>query len=126
MFDNLQVLRMAGGLAWHAAGRQDVIARNIANADTPGYRAQDVTPFAEMYRNGPPMALRTTRPGHFTPTAREQIGQGAVTGVPSPNGNSVSLEDQMVSAVETRQQHDLALTVYKSSLGILRSSLGRR
>ena len=28
--------------------RQEVLARNISNADTPGYRARDVTPFAQI------------------------------------------------------------------------------
>jgi hypothetical protein len=40
---------------------------NVANADTPGYRAGDLRPFAETYRAMPSLALRTTRPGHMAP-----------------------------------------------------------
>jgi flagellar basal-body rod protein FlgB len=44
----------------------------------------------------------------------------------SPNGNSVSLETEMVKAADTQREHDLALAVYGKSLDILRASLGRR
>ena len=43
----------------------------------------------------------------------------------SPNGNTVSLEDEMVKAADVRHQHELALAVYSSALNILRTSLGR-
>ena len=44
----------------------------------------------------------------------------------SPNGNNVSLEGEMLSAAGVRKDHDLALTIYRSSLGLFRTSLGRR
>jgi flagellar basal-body rod protein FlgB len=43
----------------------------------------------------------------------------------SPNGNSVSLETEMVKAVEVKRQHDQALAIYKSSMNVLRASIGR-
>ncbi len=43
-----------------------------------------------------------------------------------PNGNSVSLETEMLNAVSAKRQHDRALAIYKSSLTVLRASLGRR
>ena len=43
----------------------------------------------------------------------------------SPNGNSVSIEREMMKASEVRAEHDLALTVYKSSLNLMRSVIGR-
>ena len=42
MFAKLELTRMAQALASHSGARMDVIARNVANADTPGYRARDV------------------------------------------------------------------------------------
>ena len=41
MFEGLEIFQLAGGVARHAASRQAVVAQNIANADTPGYRARD-------------------------------------------------------------------------------------
>ena len=125
MFGKLDVTRMAQALAAHAGARQGVIAQNIAQADTPGYRAQDVPKFAETYRDEG--TLRATRTGH--------VGGGAdvvepvartVAGSASPNGTTVSLEGEMVKAVDVKQQHDMALAIYRSVSDILRASLGRR
>ncbi len=128
MFEKLEVTRMAQALAAHAGARQGAIAQNIAQADTPGYRARDFAPFEETYRAGNrPDALFATRPGHIRdrdvtsePVLRE------LRGAASPNGNTVSLEAEMVRAVEARQQHDMALSIYRSVSDIVRTSLGRR
>ena len=50
MFENLQIFRMAHAMAAHAGARQTVVARNMANADTPGYTAQDIAPFEAEFR----------------------------------------------------------------------------
>ena len=44
---------------------------------------------------------------------------------PHYEGPTVSIEEEMLKAVEVTRQHDRALAIYKSSLSILRSSLGR-
>ena len=127
MFGNLEIMRMAHGLAKHASARQELVARNVANADTPGYRAQDLGNFADLYRNGDVGEMRATRAGH--------IGAAAAAGVPSrsmdvggetsPNGNNVSLEAEMMRSAEIRHQHDRAMSIYKASLDVLRTSIGR-
>ena len=43
-----------------------------------------------------------------------------------PNGNSVSLEDQVLRGVEAMRAHDRAIAVYQASLDLMRMSLGRR
>ena len=128
MFDRPEILQMAGAMASHAAVRQGAIAQNIANADTPGYAARDVASFAESYEAEAPGALRATRAGHLAATASAylpEVGTRARPGTESPNGNSVSLETEMVHATEAKREHDLALAIYRSSLGILRGALGR-
>ncbi|WP_095587883.1 FlgB family protein [Actibacterium ureilyticum] len=127
MFETLEIFRMAQGMATHAAARHRVVAENIANADTPGYKARDVQPFAEQVQGGSGFKLRQTRPGHSAPatsghTYRSSEQRDAAQ---SPNGNSVSIEREMVRAVETTRQHDLAVNVYRNALGILRTSIGR-
>jgi len=42
-----------------------------------------------------------------------------------PNQNAVSIEEEMMLAVNAKRQHDRAMAIYKSSLNILRTSLGR-
>lgn len=129
MHQNLTLFRMAHAMASHAGTRQAVIAQNIANADTPGYRAADVTPFQDMIAESAGSGMRATRERHLnaggTPAA-PRILRAADIGHSSPNGNGVSLEEQMLNAVEAKRQHDRAIAIYKSTLGILRTSLGRR
>jgi flagellar basal-body rod protein FlgB len=43
----------------------------------------------------------------------------------APNGNTVSLEAEMVRMAEIRQAHDMALAVQRSVSGITRAALGR-
>ncbi len=122
----LDILEMSRGLAAHATVRQGLIAENIANADTPGYRAVDLADFADVFENSD-FDIKSTRAGHLagadaTNWSMElQAGQGDE----KPNGNNVSIESQMIKSLELRQSHDLALGVYRKSLDILRLALGR-
>lgn len=126
MFGRLEVTRMAQALAAHAGSRQGVVAQNIAQADTPDYKAKDLPRFIDSYDAGMAIGLRATRPQHLT-DAMPGSGPSPVQlpGAASPNGNTVSLEGEMVRSAEVRQQHDMALAVYRSVSDILRVSLGR-
>lgn len=124
MFEKLEIVRMAQSLAAHSGARMSVIAENIANADTPGYKAKDLPSFAEVYAE--PGQLRATRPGHIgTGTAVSTPPSRASRGHEAPNGNSVSLEAEMVKSVEARQNHDMALAIYRATSDVIRASLGR-
>ena len=126
---NLSILNLASALSAHASARQEVIAENVAHADTPGYRARDVADFASLLDSGPAFSARMTRPGHI-PFGADPHGfeprEDAAFGAETPNGNSVSLEDQMMRAAEVRQEHELALGVYSKALEILRTAVTRR
>lgn len=124
MFAQLDIFQQAGAMARHAALRQNVIAQNIANADRPGYRARDIAPFADILRDTG--GLRRTRAGHVGAPDHPDVRRNMTGGMPSANGNAVSLETEMVNAVAVRQQHDRALAIYRSSLTLLRASIGRR
>lgn len=124
MLPKLELTAMAQALAAHAGARTGVVAQNLAHADTPGYRARDLPDFAEVWREGGD--LRTTRPGHLTGGSgpgraepRDDLRFGA------PNGNTVSVEAEMVKAAEARQSHEMALAIYRSTSDIMRTSLGR-
>ncbi|HEX9859498.1 MAG TPA: FlgB family protein [Paracoccaceae bacterium] len=126
MFEKLEVVRMAQAMAAHAGARQGAIARNVANADTPGYRALDLPDFAETWQAAGDGAMRATRPGHLAAADRQMALVARPSGgMAAPNGNTVSLEGEMVKAVEVRQQHDMALAIYRSTSDILRTALGR-
>lgn len=130
MLEMPDVMAMAAAMSAHAARRQSVIAANVANADTPGYLAKDIAGFPEAYRALMRGDIRATRPGHLSAgTAGGSPAEEANARTAqrlSPNGNGVSLEREMIAAAEVRREHGQALAIYKSSLDILRSSLGRR
>lgn len=126
---DLNILNLASALARHASVRQQVISENVANADTPGYKARDIRDFGELVETGPAFEARRTRPQHvafgnsidgFAPEP------SAAFGAETPNGNSVSLEDQMMRGAQVQQEHGLALGVYTKSLAILRSVVAAR
>lgn len=128
MFERIETMRMATQMAVHAAGRQAVIAANVANADTPGYRAADLRSFAETFEKGPrTLDLRSTRPGHVAASPRRFEGEivNDKSAEPSPNGNTVSLETELVRSASAKRQHDVSLAIYRSSLDVLRTALGR-
>lgn len=131
MYKGLQFFSTASALARHASDRQNVIARNIAHADTPGYAARDIPDFADAWKptGSSTVALKATRPGHDAAVervARLDVTARVVDGDASPNGNTVSIETEMVKSSLVRQQHDLALAAYRGGLDLLRSALGRR
>lgn len=127
MLENLGITRMATALAEHAATRLDLIARNVAQADTPAFKAMDLPDFAQVYRDAEGQGMRATRPGHLNgawpalaPVAEPTRGEA------SPDGNTVSVEREMVKSAIVRQDHEMALAVYRSTQDILRASLGRK
>jgi flagellar basal-body rod protein FlgB len=127
MFEKLEITRMAQALAAHAGARLGAVAQNIAQADTPGYRAVDVPDFAAAYRDATGgVALRATRPGHIgSEDSPPEFVTRTVRGAASPDGNTVSVESEMMKAVEVRQEHEMALAIYRSVSDVLRTSLGR-
>lgn len=129
MFETPQIMSLAQASARHAATRQTAVSRNIANADTPGYQAQDVQSFAALYHDqADGFTLRQTRPGHLADPrspADPRLGDREDPDTVEPNGNTVSLEQELVRAADVKRQHDLALSIYRSAQGILRSTLGR-
>ena len=129
MFEKIEMLRMARAMGPHTQARHIEVARNIANADTPGFRAHDLQPFAETYRQAEEGGtLRVSNARHLDAPQWSPGGARVieVAGPVSPNGNSVSLEEEMVRAAEVKSSHDRSLTIYRSGLDLLRSSLGRR
>ena len=131
MFENLEVFRMSHAMAVHAGQKQAVTAQNVANSDTPEYKARDVIGFSEAYRldpsNGGWGSQKATRQTHINGAADSHTPDPIIDeqGVGSPNGNTVSLENEMLKSLDAKRQHDRALAIYKSSMGILRSTLSR-
>ncbi len=105
--------------------RQAAIAGNIANANTPGFKAQDVAPF-ETVLDATQLTMTATQPGHITP---------APANVPAPevrvhkpwevmhSGNSVSLEQELLKAGEVNRAYALDTSMVKAFHRMLLTSV---
>lgn len=126
MFQNLEVFSISTAMARHAGQKQAIVAQNIANADTPEYRAWDLPDFRDFHKKPDSVGVqRATRAGHLNGLTGDLATAPMIEirDVAAPNGNSVSLETEMLKGVEAKRQHDRALAIYKSALGVLRSTI---
>ena len=113
-------------MARHAGARQAVVARNIANADTPGFQAKSIAAFKDVYRADGAGNMRTTRAGHMSAEGQMTTNRTLVTtGSPSPNSNTVSIEEELLNSVAVSREHNRALAIYRHAMTVLRTSLGR-
>lgn len=126
MYQSLEIFRTAADMARHAGARQALTARNVANSDTPGYVARHIAPFTDVFRAGPSLQMRATKPGHFG--AQSGVSRLATTPSgtePAPNGNTVSIEEEMLNAVSISREHNRALAIYRHTMTVLRTTIGR-
>ena len=98
--------------------RQSVLAQNVANADTPGYRPHDLTPFQRELEGRMRLALARTQPGHGAGSQASAVGART-------ERNAVSLDREALRIAETDTAHQLAMTVHRSFMGMFRVTLGR-
>ena len=123
MLDDVKLLNIASAMVRHAATRHTILAENIANADTPDYKARDLEEFSDAYaRMSNKFEQRSLGSGDDLPWRVEQT---QITGSASPNGNNVSLEEQMVRSADAQQDHEAALAIYKKTIDLMRMTLGR-
>ncbi|GAB4326145.1 MAG: flagellar basal body rod protein FlgB [Dehalococcoidia bacterium] len=107
------------------ARRREAVADNIANIDTPGYRRREVNFEVELRRamGGDPRALRTTDPRHIA-ASRAPAGFGVerVQELVSSrrDGNTVSIDEEMVLLSETQLRYQAATTALGRKLAALR------
>lgn len=131
MFENLNVFRMAHAMAVHAGQKQAIAAENVANSDTPGFKARDIAAFADTYETANSMSgaftLKATRESHLNGISSGQQAEPFEdpNGIASPNGNTVSLENEMLKSLNAKRQHDRALAIYSSSMKVLRTTFSR-
>ena len=123
MLENIKILKMASAMARYAAERHQQLSQNIANADTNHYRAKDLEPFADAYARFESASKTNTGAGASGAAGQAFARLVDIPGVETPNGNNVSLEDQLMRSVQTQADHETATVVYKKTLDILRLTL---
>ncbi|MCF6233685.1 MAG: FlgB family protein [Rhodobacteraceae bacterium] len=128
MFADLNVFKTAHALAVHAGQRQAIVAQNVANADTPGFKARDIAPFNQLLATeSSSSGMNASRSSHLNGISGQDLRWETITpkAASDPNGNSVSIENELLRGVAVKRQHDRAVAIYKFSLSVLRTSLGR-
>jgi flagellar basal-body rod protein FlgB len=109
------------------AQKQQVIAGNIANAETPGYSARKLS-FEDNLRkaiSSPEMSGRKTNAKHF-PIGSSGISrvQGTITKQTSANalgdGNSVSVDDEMFDLAENQLLYEAGSQILKKKFSMLK------
>lgn len=107
--------------------RQQVLARNIANADTPGFTPSDVRPFAQHLARAGNGGLVATSPRHIRadPSIAASRPDRRLAEA-APNGNAVSLEEQAIRVAETDTAHALATALRRRFMDMVRTALGRQ
>jgi flagellar basal-body rod protein FlgB len=130
-------------MRWHQ-DRQKLLAENVANADTPRYRARDLRApdFASMVRGGGAAASSTgvaggAGSGPMQVTNARHISVGSTQGSnfevrrdsgvrSTPDGNRVNLEDEMLKVAQNQMDYQAVTGLYQRSLGLIRTALGKR
>ncbi|MDQ0456983.1 flagellar basal body rod protein FlgB [Rhizobium paknamense] len=116
----IQLFDLASRQAEWLSLRQEVVAGNIANANTPKYTSKDITPFNAMLA-GQSMAMARTNPKHFASNELNSDLDVEVRDAPlngeigvQVSGNSVSLSDEMSKMGEIQRQHQLNTNLVNS------------
>jgi flagellar basal-body rod protein FlgB len=92
--------------------RQQVIADNVANVETPGYLAKSVTfedSLREAMESGSPADMSITEATSNAPTRM--------------NGNNVNLDVEIASQVETNLRSQLAIRALNAKYAAIRTTL---
>jgi flagellar basal-body rod protein FlgB len=105
------------------AERQQLLASNIANADTPGYQARDIN-FAKALREATgaaatPGALKVTHSGHLAPLAgaRGESGKDyALQSQTSLDSNGVDMDRERASFADNSVKYEATLRFINGSV----------
>jgi flagellar basal-body rod protein FlgB len=103
--------------------RMEVIADNLANSDTPGYKARDIDFRAAMANAGgagessSPVKLATTNPGHLgtDPTTEANASlKYRVPLAPALDGNTVDAQQEQAAFADNTVRYQATLTFLSS------------
>lgn len=112
-------------LAW-VGRRQELLAQNVANASTPGYQPRDLPPFAQALSHaGGAASMARTDPMHLAGTSSMQSAHSVRPRERSPDGNGVSMEDQLTKVADTAGTQELVANLYRKYNSMFRTALGR-
>lgn len=135
----MMIDKLAGSLNLHQealnlrAERQKVLASNIANADTPNYKARDFDFSSELSRamdNGRAsregLSLATTSSRHIPAQAPVSMGRDLLYRVPdqpSLDGNTVDMDRERAQFADNAVRYQAGLTILNRKIQGLKSAM---
>ena len=118
-------------MRWHQT-RQRLLAENVANAETPGYRGRDLKQYdfedrMGMMASSSAVVTTVTQPMHFSASSGEGAfaAQRMANFEITPEGNGITLEDEMMKVTTNMMDYQAATSLYQKSIRILRVALGK-
>ncbi|TWT52999.1 Flagellar basal body rod protein FlgB [Rubripirellula amarantea] len=114
--------------AMFAQRRHELLAGNLANVDTPGYRSRDLD-VGEFHSALSDSIEASTRPQSVSPSTREDMIRGprdAMEQVVFHDGSDVSLEHQVTEIAKNQHMHSLAITAMRSQFSLLQAAITER
>jgi flagellar basal-body rod protein FlgB len=130
--DDIPLFAMLKGRLSYLSQREQVIGRNVANSDTPGYTPNDLKPFALPGASGPQAPLDVapvqTTAMHLSGTrAHGQTDGWKTEAAPDSetrlDGNQVVLEEEMMKMQDARLNYETALGLYQKSLSLIQMAI---
>jgi flagellar basal-body rod protein FlgB len=110
-------------LAW-ADQRQAVLAENIANSSTPGFRPSDLAPFSSTLSRVMSVTPFRTQPGHFIGAVGGPYREMTESSTHGPDGNGVALDVQLTKVADTDTTQSLIISIYKKYISLFGMALG--
>jgi flagellar basal-body rod protein FlgB len=107
------------------SGRQTAVASNVANANTPGYRALDVQPFSAVLDTSP-LGMAATNPGHMSPALSPLDSLREIEAHLSEetlSGNTVNLEQQMINLGDVNRDFSMTANIRRAFHQLILSAL---
>ena len=115
-------------MQWHQE-RQRLLAENVSNSDTQGYRPRDLAPL-QFDRTMPTLTsigLDRTDAGHIASLNASSSQTSRLGGYDvRPTGIAVNLEDEMIKVAANQMDYQAATTLYTKSLGLIKIAIGKR
>jgi flagellar basal-body rod protein FlgB len=114
-------------MRWHQA-RQGLLAENVANAETPGFRGTDLAAYS-FDKALSTISTQTTAAGHISVTSSGTeafAARSAASFEVTPEGNGVTLEDEMMKVAQNQLDFQTVTGLYSKSMRILRTALGKQ
>ena len=128
---NLDVFRISSQKMGWLSERQTVLAQNIANSDTPGYKAKDLRmpDFSSMLNSDKGIPVAKTAKGHLMGTVARsdfRIVNEKSRNVyeVNPNENAVVMEEQLMKVNDSNMNYKLVTNIYRKKLSMFKIALG--